>query len=122
LGGLVVLYWFPPEQYPFYPPCPTYSLLGWHCAGCGSTRAVHSLLRGDLSQALAYNALLVLALPVLFPVGIVAAFAALRGKPPPWRKLPAWLFVSLLVVLLLYTVLRNLPYPPFDALAPHRLG
>jgi hypothetical protein len=75
-----------------------------------------------LPQAFAFNPLFVLALPVLIPIVILGLFAGLRRKSPPLRHMPNWLFWSLVVVLVIYTVLRNLPYPPFDTLAPHRLG
>ncbi len=113
---------FPPEQYSFYPPCPSHLFFGVHCAGCGATRAIGALIHGNLAQAFAYNPLFVLVLPFLLPILIAAAYAAWRGKPPPLRHVPSWLVWCLLVSVLLYTVLRNLPYPPFDSLAPHRLG
>jgi hypothetical protein len=119
--GGAVLRAYSPEEYSFYPSCPFFSVFGWHCAGCGTTRAVHALLQGDVQQAAAYNVAFALALPILFPVTVVGAFCWLRGKAPPLRTMPVWLVWTLIVVLLLFTVLRNLPYPPFDSLAPHRL-
>lgn len=98
------------------PPCPFHALTGWYCPGCGSTRALHALLHGDLSQALAMNPLLVAALPVLAAMALNAAGWAPRGSAGLWRALARprpWLWL-----LLGYAVLRNLPWMPFAWLAP----
>ena len=39
-------------------PCPILTLTGWQCPGCGSTRALYSLLHGDVVQAFTMNPLL----------------------------------------------------------------
>jgi hypothetical protein len=41
----------------FVPPCPFHALTGLPCAGCGTTRAVVALARGDVPAALALNPL-----------------------------------------------------------------
>jgi hypothetical protein len=41
-----------------FAPCPVLQLTGWQCPGCGSTRALYSLLHGDLVTAAAMNPLL----------------------------------------------------------------
>ena len=66
LGGLGVVYRFPPTEYSFYPRCPIYLTTHWLCPGCGSTRALHSLLHLDIQGALHYNALFTLLFPVVF--------------------------------------------------------
>lgn len=117
-----VLYLFPPEAGGFYPPCPAHALTGYYCAGCGATRAAHALLHGDFAQALAYNALFVLTLPIWIILAGRVAFATLRGNAPPLRQLSPWLVWVLIAVVLMYTLLRNLPYSPFALLAPHKLS
>lgn len=98
------------------PPCPFLALTGWLCPGCGSTRALHALLHGDLAQALAMNPLLVIAMPLLGWMALNAAGVPMPGRRllMPWAANPKiWL-----VVLLGYAVLRNLPWMPFTLLAP----
>ena len=98
------------------PPCPLHALTGLWCPGCGSTRALHALLHGDLAQALAMNPLLVLASPLLAAMALNAAGWHPRGSEALWRALARpkpWLWL-----LLGYGVLRNLPWPPFAWLAP----
>ena len=61
----VVYFAYDPSQSQFFPRCVFLSLTGWQCPGCGSQRAIHSLLHGDLASAWHYNAALLVALPVL---------------------------------------------------------
>lgn len=84
------------------------------------TRATYLALHGDFSSAFRMNPLGV----VLFPVALAAcaiqlgAWALGKQVPPlsPARWHLAWWFFGLLV---LYTVLRNIPAWPFTLLAPH---
>jgi len=45
--------------------CPIKNLTGRNCPGCGMTRATSSALHGDFKQALRYNRLVVIVLPIL---------------------------------------------------------
>lgn len=98
------------------PPCPFHALTDLYCPGCGSTRALHALLHGDVVQAMAMNPLLVLALPVLAAMALNAAGWMPQGSEPIWRLLARpkpWLWL-----LPGYMLLRNLPWAPFAWLAP----
>lgn len=98
------------------PPCPLHALTGLYCPGCGSTRALHALLHGDLAHALAMNPLLVVSLPVLAAMALNAAGWQPAGTQRLWRALGRprpWL-----LLLVGYAVLRNLPWAPFAWLAP----
>lgn len=59
LACALVLVLFPPERYGFYPRCPFFEATGLLCPGCGGTRALAALMRGDLIAAWHLNALLV---------------------------------------------------------------
>ncbi|MCL1856999.1 MAG: DUF2752 domain-containing protein [Kiritimatiellaeota bacterium] len=96
--ALAVVYWLNPEACRFYPRCPLYALTGWQCAGCGTLRALHQLLHGHLSRAIALNPLLLIIAPCL---------PALALKPAWFRKPPViWASVALVLA---YTLLRNIP-------------
>ena len=91
-----------------FPPCAFHQLTGWHCPGCGSLRAAHLLLHGDVQGALRMNPLMVLSLPALALLGLRRSLAY-----SPWT---AWAALDILVV---YGVIRNLHAWPFSLLAPH---
>ena len=97
--------------------CPFYRLTGLYCPGCGSGRAVHAVLQGDLFAGFCCNPLLfLLGIPALYCViheYIRIAFPKTGLKPIvlPWAAC-----VVCLVLIIGFWVLRNLPW--FSFLAP----
>jgi hypothetical protein len=116
--GAAVLYRFDPTRSDFYPICTFHQVTELHCPGCGTLRAAHQLLHGNLLAALQKNALFVLLLPV---IGLLLANFILertRGRGLRVRPLPAaWLW-ALVALILAFSLLRNLPLVPFNSLAP----
>lgn len=100
-------------------PCAFHRATGLWCPGCGLTRGTHALLNGHPLAALGYNLFTPLAL-----VGIVLAWAvwALRcwGRDVrnPVDRLPTRWSTVLLIVVVAYGVVRNIPLAPFRVLAP----
>lgn len=123
LMGLLLVYTVDPSEVGFYPPCMLHRLTGWHCPGCGATRALHALLHGDLPQALAFNPVFVFLMPMM---GVALAWRGLekwRGRPPRTRPLlPGGVILALAALLVAFGLLRNLPGWPFELLAPHRIA
>ncbi|MFN5557992.1 MAG: DUF2752 domain-containing protein [Rhodoluna sp.] len=102
-AGLYVLFW--PKQYRLL--CPIHALTGLWCPGCGSTRAAESLIRGDFPAAVSNNAMLIAA-PVFMLIGV-----ALDKK----SKKALYIYLALLLVLVIsFTVLRNIPGSSFAPL------
>ena len=91
--------------------CPWLVLTGHSCPGCGSLRAMNDLTNGDVVGALSSNLLFVLMLPVLAFWWVRWAQRAWSGAPPPdgSGRHPAVWIVSAVVVMVAFTVLRNLP-------------
>lgn len=92
-----------------YPVCPLLHFTGLYCPGCGGLRCAHALVHGDFAAALQDNALAVagfLAFAVVWTLWVVRAA---RGRPPlaPPGRVPLW---SLGALLLVFTVVRNLPF------------
>ena len=116
--ALVVLFFFDPTRYAIYPTCPFHQLTGLNCPGCGALRAAHQLIHGHLAAAFRLNSFLFIALPVMLLVLVKNAIQQLRGAAPePKAVSPFWIWL-LLAALILFTVLRNLPFAPFTWLAP----
>lgn len=61
---LSVYFYFDPNDSVFFPRCVVKQLTGYDCPGCGSQRAIHALLHGDIVTAWRYNALMLLLLPL----------------------------------------------------------
>jgi hypothetical protein len=118
---LLVLYAFPPTENSYYPRCAFHRLTGLHCPGCGTTRCLHALLHGDWRQAAACNLLAVAAVPFFVVWGVRAGWAAVRGAPSPRMRIPNWALAALVVLVLAFGVVRNLPFPPANLLAPRPL-
>ena len=61
---MVALFFHDPKDGAFYPQCLFYNVTGLPCNGCGFLRATHSLLHGEMHQALSFNPLVFLASPL----------------------------------------------------------
>ncbi|GAA0325659.1 DUF2752 domain-containing protein [Streptomyces turgidiscabies] len=98
-----------PNEPGHYPVCPLLRLTGVYCPGCGGLRSAYAFVHGDWVTALGANALAVagyLAFAVLWTVWVVRAA---RGRPMRIDLGPAQLW-SLGALLLVFTVVRNLPF------------
>ena len=104
---------FEPGKSGFFLACPFRKITGFTCPGCGSTRAMHRLIHGDVIAAFQFNPLFVLALPLLLYVLVRYTDAAIRGKTLNPNKLDAKYIWVLFVVILSFWIFRNTPFYPF---------
>src|SRR5215210_292225 len=74
-------FYFDTRYYSFFPRCTFFTITGFLCPGCGSQRAVSSLLHGGLLQALHFNVLVVASFPFILFSYTVSVLNALRIKP-----------------------------------------
>ncbi len=117
LAGAVFLYLHDPYQYPL--PCALYLLTGFYCPGCGAGRAAYSILHGQFYEAFCYNPLMVMLLPFLGLYFVVRGLDwVVTGGNHVDGKISAKLLMGILILVLIYGVLRNIPVFPFDLLAP----
>ena len=111
LGGSIVyiFYHYNPGTSGFFLQCPFKLLTGYDCPGCGSQRALHALLHGDVKQAFTYNPLFILAIPYVI-IGFIFNQDKVKTKYPRLRKA---LFGQKAIYIILFIViafwlLRNL--------------
>jgi hypothetical protein len=112
LGGLLIvalglLYFFNPVKTAIFLPCPFYYVTGHHCPGCGSLRAIHNLLHGNIMAAVSLNPLMVFSTPIIVVMFFNPAWIYKRWVP--------WVAFGILVC---YGIIRNIPAWPFCLLAP----
>lgn len=97
---------FDPMESPWMPKCMLHALTGLDCPGCGSQRAIHALLHGDIGAALRANALLVASIPFLLLMLYAELF---RNRVPRlfrliYRPLSVWI---MLIVIVGWGIIRN---------------
>ena len=114
-AGDAYLYWFEPGKTGFFPSCPFRALTGFNCPGCGTTRALHQLLHGNVVAAFELNPLTILLLPVLAYALVSFTKSAITGRPMPDISIqPRYVWLSLIVVFGFW-VFRNTPLYPFSS-------
>ena len=102
-----IYYAVDPSASTIFPQCTFLQFTGYKCPGCGSQRAFHALLHGDIGAAFRYNAMLIIAIPWI----ALCLYAESRRTRNPrlYVRLNAplliWLF---LVMVLLWWLLRNI--------------
>lgn len=104
------------QLFGFGIPCPFHLVTGLYCPGCGTMRALVSLVQFDFYQALRYNLLILVLLPVLAVQTVVQFVGHMRGQPPKSGRAEKVFIIVLAVCVVLFTIARNLPW--FAILAP----
>lgn len=113
LFTLIIVYKvYNPSENIYFPKCPFRVMTGYKCPGCGSQRAIHSLLNFDIRNAVNENAILLLSIPYL-----IMGFAFDLIKKPnkkilKWRKrlFGVTAIYVILFVILTFWILRNITY------------
>jgi hypothetical protein len=85
-----------------FPVCPFRLLTGWNCPACGGLRMMHDVLHGDLAAAITDNVFLLVGIPVL------AGWILLRHRREK-SLLPIPVTATVVIAMLAWTVVRNLP-------------
>ena len=101
-----------PNRSGAFPQCLTKRFSGLDCPMCGGLRAVHALAGADVFGAVDHNLLVVALLPL-----VVAAWAAWLarslGADPPTLRWPRWVPAAVIILLAVFTVVRNTTVPGF---------
>lgn len=116
--GVILLRIFDPASSGVFPPCPIHYVTGLYCPGCGSLRAMHQFLQGNLQAAWAMNPLTIVLLPFVGYGLASEALLQLRGRELPQPLLSGASIRTLCAVIIVFGILRNIPFYPFDLLAP----
>ncbi|MBQ8773774.1 MAG: DUF2752 domain-containing protein [Muribaculaceae bacterium] len=86
IAGAVVtciyFYFDPSDNY--FPRCPFLMLTGYQCPGCGTQRAIHALLHGDIANAWHFNAAFMCSLPI---IALLAVAELTRKRWPRYHMM-----------------------------------
>lgn len=118
---LVVLYYKynPADKNWHFPSCPTWTIFHIYCPGCGTQRAIHYLLHGELQKAFRYNPLLVCISPlmmILVAQYLYESFSGKRWYIPIFNN--AVFLYAVFFLFLAYFIVRNLPLEDLGFLKP----
>ena len=118
--GLAILFFvLNPTEHEIFPRCVFNSVTGYYCPGCGSQRAIHSLLHLNFAGVVGNNFLF---LPAVLLLIYHYSFVFLNKKFS-WKLPNIFYFKStpwiILAIIILFWILRNLPVYPFNILAPN---
>ncbi|MDR0823533.1 MAG: DUF2752 domain-containing protein [Prevotella sp.] len=100
--------------------CSFKEITSLECPGCGGQRCVYYLLHGNILQALRYNAFFVIAIPFLLYFYYIGVRVYILKQE---RYIKSFVFssyfaYSLLIVVIVFFILRNIPAFPFTYLSP----
>lgn len=114
----IFYFYINPSTFAYTPKCPFYSLTGLHCPGCGSQRAIHEMLHGNIWGGLQHNFLILFAVFIISYKFYVSSISSNKKHPKTnllQHNAAPWLILALVIG---FWVLRNLPLEPFQILAP----
>jgi len=115
-GALLLLYFFVEPKNGILPKCFFHELTGLYCPGCGVQRSFHALLNGHVLTAIDYNLLFILFLPLI--IFFILAFSLGRKHPATSFIYKPIFSFTVVIVVVSFWVLRNIPVTPFSWLAP----
>ena len=99
----VFYHYFDPTHSPIAPKCPFWLLTGYSCPGCGSQRAIHCYLNGEIFEGIRYNYLLLPAVIYVILLTILPTKGRLHQKLTSTTA--CWI---VLAVILIWWLVRNL--------------
>ncbi len=108
------------EQGTWINQCIFHHVTGLDCPGCGGQRAFHLLLHGEFMQALRYNSLFIIGIPIILYFYYLLIQIHILGN----EKYSQSIFLSsraayiFLILLVMFSIVRNIPVSPFIYLSP----
>ncbi|MFC3877535.1 DUF2752 domain-containing protein [Winogradskyella maritima] len=118
LISILSLYFFiDPSDTALFPKCPFLSMTNLYCPGCGSQRAVHDILQGNILEGFRHNYLFLL-LGLVLGYQFYIFLKSRKGQPTENLLRQSKVTRGILILVILFWILRNIPVFPFTELAP----
>lgn len=114
--SVLLLYFFVEPKNGNLPKCLFHEITGFYCPGCGVQRSFHSLLNGRLLDAMNYNLLFILFLPmIIFFLSTYLLGKKINANSIIYKKKFSF---TVVIIFISFWILRNVPFTPFNWLAP----
>ena len=97
--------------------CMFYQTTGLYCPGCGTGRAIHQLIHLNFIEAFQYNQIFIILLPFLLYYGLKIYIKFIYRDILPFN-IPRKFDMSIIIVIILYFIIRNINIYPFTYLQP----
>jgi uncharacterized membrane protein len=107
-----------PTEVDFLPKCPFYFTTGLYCPGCGSQRATHQFLNFNFIEGIKQNILFAVSIVILlyhFTVTSLNTYFKKNIYNYLNHQTTGWV---ILIFIVSFWIIRNLPFYPFNLLAP----
>lgn len=118
LGMLALYVFWNPSDTNIFPKCPVFAMTGIYCPGCGSQRAAHQILNGNIIEGIRHNYMIALLVVVLLYQGFIYIMNEFFNKKIPNLLHKSKITNSILIIVILFWILRNIDVFPFTELAP----
>ena len=110
LLGVGIYYFYtndPSSGDAIFVACVSKTVIGLDCPGCGAQRAFHELLHGNLIKAAQLNLLIYFFTPLFLFIFFKVTLKPFNINLPEIIISSKWL-ISLLVLIIFFTIIRNL--------------
>lgn len=118
LGMLALYVFWNPSDTNIFPKCPVFAMTGIYCPGCGSQRAAHQILNGNIIEGIRHNYMIALLVVVLLYQGFIYIMNEFFNKNIPNLLHKSKITNSILIIVIIFWILRNIDVFPFTELAP----
>lgn len=107
--GLLIYFFNDPTSTPWMPKCVWLSLTGYKCPGCGTQRFLYHFFNGEFREAIGYNPLMLIELPLF--IAYALGFMLKGTRVSRWiDNYLAHIIVGevFMVIAIIWTIVRNI--------------
>lgn len=105
---IFIIYFILVFKFNIYIPCLFHKITNLYCPGCGVTRMIVSLLKGNLYQAFRYNMLIFILTPFLMFFIFDYIISRKKQRDALYEKIPNSIWYILIIVLVIFGIIRNI--------------
>lgn len=116
--AIVFYFMVNPNEVDLMLKCPLYKTTGIYCPGCGSQRATHHLLHFNFNKAFQSNILFIIGIPLVLYHYSIPLWNSYFNKGYKSIFDSTKNLIIVLTLIIVFWVLRNIPFYPFTLLAP----